>query len=159
MGTCASCWCLREAAETLTWQEGCDITWRGMYPSGVVSPSVVFMCNSRCALHSNKCFCGTSMLSSELKARSQKLVKEQLQQAERTRRKAEAERVAKERQQRRIAEAEEQARLLRLAALERAEQACCMATQTTPSPHHPRGGYWLSRAVVKICGATTCVRP
>jgi len=63
------------------------------------------------------------MLSSELKARSQKLIKEQAEQAERTRRKAEAERIAKQRQQRRLAEAEEQARLQRLAASQRAEQA------------------------------------
>ena len=70
------------------------------------------------------------MLSSELKARSQKLVKEQAEQAERTRRRAEAERIAKQRQQRRIAEAEEQARVQRLAALQRAEQA-------TSPPLHP----------------------
>ena len=69
------------------------------------------------------------MLSSELKARTQKLAKEQAANAERTRRKAESERLAKERQQRRIAEAEEQARLQRLAASERAEQA-----RQPPSP-------------------------
>ena len=74
------------------------------------------------------------MLSSDLKARSQKLVKEQAEQAERTRRKAEAERIAKQRQQRRLAEAEEQARLVRLQALQRAEQA---GLQDNPSPPAP----------------------
>ena len=54
------------------------------------------------------------MLGGELKARQARLLKEQAERTDKSRRKTEAERLVKERQQRRIQEAEDQARLKRL---------------------------------------------